>query len=92
MSQVAKTKENLAKCMCMKCPSYTFACKMKSMPGNIMAMMSDLAEKKHMEGMYCAFEQSKCIDEEKGCVCGDCPIHKENDLDKGYYCMATGGK
>jgi len=35
MAKAPKTKENLQKCICMKYPSYTFTCKMKSMPGNI---------------------------------------------------------
>jgi hypothetical protein len=34
-AKVPKTKENLQKCICMKCSSYTFTCKMKSIPGNI---------------------------------------------------------
>ncbi len=51
MSTVTRTKENLQKCQCMKCPTYTFMCKMKSMPGNIMAMMSDIGKKDHMEAM-----------------------------------------
>ncbi len=92
MSQVARSKENLGKCMCMKCPTYTFMCKMRNMPGNMMAMMGDLEKKEHVEAMYCAFEQSRCMDEEKGCICEECLVHKENGLDKAYYCMATGGR
>jgi len=34
-AKVPKTKENLKKCIYMKCPSYTFTYKMRSMPGNI---------------------------------------------------------
>ena len=90
MSEVAKTKENLKKCRCMKCPTYTFMCKMKNMPGNIVAMMSDIGKKDHMEAMYCAFDKSKCIDEEKGCICMTCDLFKQYDLDQAYYCL--GGK
>ena len=42
--------------------------------------------------MFCAFGKSKCITEEKGCVCGSCAVHAENNLDKTYYCMMNGGK
>ncbi|MDA8441887.1 MAG: DUF2769 domain-containing protein [Peptococcaceae bacterium] len=92
MAQVAKTAENLKKCICMKCPSYTFMCKMKSMPTNIMAMMHEVSTVEHMEGMFCAFGKSKCIDEEKGCICGECALFTEYNLQKGYFCTAEGGK
>lgn len=92
MSQVAKSKDNLAKCQCMKCPTYTMMCKMLNMPGNVISMMGDVAEKEHIEAMYCAFNKSKCIAEEKGCMCGQCLVHAENNLDKGYYCLVTSGK
>ena len=54
--------------------------------------MTSLDKKDHMEGMFCAFEKSNCIDTEKGCICGKCELYKENSLNKGYYCLATGGK
>ena len=92
MGTVAKTNENLKKCICMKCPSYTFTCKMLNMPGNMIAMMSDVSKKVEIEAMYCAFEKSKCIKEEKGCICATCELFKENNLGKGYFCVATGGK
>ncbi|MBW6486920.1 MAG: DUF2769 domain-containing protein [Syntrophobacterales bacterium] len=38
-----------------------------------------------MEGMYCAFEKSKCIDESKGCICAECALYKKNNLNKSYY-------
>jgi hypothetical protein len=63
---------------------------MKSMPSNIRAMMKDIGKVDHMEGMFCAFDKSKCITDEKGCTCMTCAIYKENNLDKAYYCL--GGK
>ncbi|QRN86824.1 DUF2769 domain-containing protein [Clostridia bacterium] len=92
MSNVPKTKENLKKCLCMKCPSYTFACKVKSMPGNAILMMSDMDKKLHAEAMYCAYEKSNCISEDKGCICSTCELYKEYGLTNGYYCTADGGK
>lgn len=92
MSKVEKTKENLKKCLCMKCPSYTFFCKMKSMPGNMILMVSDMEEKLHAEAMFCAYEKSRCIDEEKSCNCPTCELHKEYNLDKTYFCTNQDGK
>ncbi|MBI2139570.1 DUF2769 domain-containing protein [Candidatus Woesearchaeota archaeon] len=91
MAKVEKSKENLKKCSCMKCPSYTFMCKMKNMPGNMMSMMKgDLSKVAHMEGMFCAFGKSKCINIGKGCICATCDVYKENSLNKLYYCLAEG--
>jgi len=89
---VEKTIANVKKCICMKCPSYTFTCKVKSMPTNMMALVEGMGEVEHMEGIFCAYEQSRCIEEEKGCICGQCQVFKENGLDKMYYCLVTGGK
>ena len=58
MKIVPKTKENLKKCLCMKCPSYNFACKVKSMPSNVILMLSDKEKKIHAESMFCAYEPS----------------------------------
>jgi hypothetical protein len=91
-TQVARTKENLKKCLCMKCPSYTFICKMKNMPVNMAAMMKGVENAEHMEGLFCAFGKSKCIDAEKGCICPSCEVYKENGLAKAYFCLAEGGK
>lgn len=92
MKIVPKTKENLKKCMCMKCPSYNFACKVRAMPGNVILKIGDVEKKLHAEALFCAFEPSHCIDEEKGCNCVKCEVLKENELDKGYFCMVEGGK
>jgi len=35
---------------------------------------------------YCLIGKSKCIKEEKGCICGGCPVTKEMKLKHGYYC------
>jgi len=92
MSQVAKTTDNLKKCICIKCPSYTMGCKIKSIPGNIMGMISGISEKEHFEGMYCAFEESHCIKEKKGCICAECKVYQENNLEKLYFCLTKDGE
>ena len=93
MSQVAKTKENLGKCKCSTCPTYTLACKIKAIPQGIADLLkSDISKEEHIEAMFCAFGKSRCITEEKGCVCTACPVHAEYDLSNTYFCMENGGK
>ncbi len=38
------------------------------------------------KGGYCAVGKSECITEEKGCICGDCPVAEKLGLKWGYYC------
>lgn len=86
---IEKTMENLKKCICIKCKSYTVGCKLKEMPKNMVEIIKHhkhIDEIEHLEGFFCAFGKSKCITEEKECICGECPITKENNLTKGYYC------
>ena len=93
MTKVEKSKENLKKCICMKCPSYKMGCKMKAMPKNMMTMLKgNIGELEHFEGLFCAFEKSNCITEESGCICATCDVYKENKLSKLYYCIKTGGQ
>ena len=92
MGNVPKTIENMRKCICKRCPSYTFACKIKSMPANVMDLIKGIDKTDHHEGLYCAYEKSRCIDEEKGCICGKCVLTTEYGLDKKYYCTVTDGK
>lgn len=92
MSTVEKTKANLIKCKCLFCPSYEFACKVESMPSNVLLLIGDMDKKVHAEKLFCAYEKSTCIEEEKGCLCPTCDVQKEYGLEKLYYCLADGGK
>ena len=91
MSEVARTKENLEHCRCMDCPSYTLGCKIKNMPGTVYKLMGELEDVDHFEAMYCAFEKSRCIEEDRGCLCPECPVYAEYDLNRDDYCLKTGG-
>jgi hypothetical protein len=66
--KVADTKENLMKCICMKCPTHNKCMKDK------------------MEGLFCARGKTTCELEKNGCLCGECPVASENDLEGMYYC------
>ena len=84
---VEKSKENLKKCKCISCPSYTTVCKLKEMPHNMYTVMTgNLEHAKHFEGMFCAFGKSECIKEDKGCVCTSCDVAKEHSLKGGLFC------
>jgi len=40
------------------------------------------------ETLYCGRTKSGCEVTKKGCVCGSCPVHMENSLTSGYYCLS----
>lgn len=86
MSKVSRTIENLKKCKCVTCPSFTTICKLKAVPGDIKEMAGGLDKAKHFEGMFCAFEKSDCIHDHKGCKCHSCKIEEEYGLKEEYFC------
>ncbi len=93
MKKVPRTRENLMKCLCKSCPSYTFACKLMAVPGDIILVFDTINDDKlHAETMFCAYEKSQCINEEKGCKCPDSEVYKENELGNTYFCTNNGGK
>ena len=92
MTKVPKEKANLIKCMCKKCPTYDFACKVKSIPGNMGLILGDMEDKLHAETMFCAYEKSNCLEDEKGCLCPTCELFKKYELGKTYFCTETAGK
>ena len=91
MTFVARTKENLRRCRCMDCPSYTLGCKIRNMPENLFKMMDNLDKTEHFEGMFCAFEKSHCIENGKGCLCNNCEIYHKYNLNRQDYCLSDGG-
>ena len=38
------------------------------------------------ERAFCSVERSKCIREEKGCICSTCPLTLELNLQHSSYC------
>ncbi len=92
MLTVEKTKGNLIKCKCLACPSYEFACKVESMPSNVLLLIGDMDKKVHAEKLFCAYEKSECIKEERGCLCPSCEVQEKYGLDKLYYCLVNDGK
>ncbi len=85
--RVDKTIDNVKGCLCRSCPSYSSHCKLKS--GEYLPF--DISHLSHLEVMFCAFEKSNCIHENRGCLCGKCPVHKKYALNNEDYCLCTGG-
>ena len=71
MPKIEKNEKNVSRCSCPVCPSYNACAK----AGN--------------ETLYCSADvvKSNCEYKMEGCVCGVCPIHAENKLTSGYYCI-----
>lgn len=91
MNMVERTNENLKKCLCSGCPSYTMGCKIKNYPINMMKHVDGIENIEHYEKMFCAFGKSNCISEDRGCLCENCEVFHENNLKKEDYCLADGG-
>ncbi len=92
MQTVERTSENLKKCKCMDCPSYTMECKLKNYPANLFKLVEGVENIEHYEKMFCAFGKSNCIHHDKGCLCEECQVFTENCLSRDEFCMAEGGK
>lgn len=88
--QVDKTLENARSCLCLQCPSYTKGCHLKN-ESDVVAKMPRIDEFSHFEIMFCAFEKSNCIHENRGCLCTKCPVHQKYALNNEDYCLSTGG-
>lgn len=71
MPKVENNEANVNKCACAGCPSYNECARGKN------------------ELLYCAGKigKSACEYKMSGCVCGVCPVHIENKLKSGYYCI-----
>lgn len=91
METVLRTSENMKKCLCSGCPSYTTKCKIKNYPINMMKLVEGLDKIDHFEKMFCAFGKSNCISENRGCLCEQCEVYSENNLNKEDYCLSDGG-
>ncbi len=89
---VDKTKENIDKCRCMDCPTYSEQCKLRNSIENMLKLMGNYQKTNHFEKMFCAYEKSNCIYQNNGCLCATCDIYKKYNLKKEDFCTHTGGK
>jgi hypothetical protein len=88
MSKVGKTKDNLKKCLCRKCPTFINASKLHpELLSQPVIADADLGKLMHMENFYCAYGKSKLIEDKKVCLCFSCKVFKEFKLIDGYFCV-----
>ena len=90
------TKENIIKCLCSTCPVQEDSQCAKEKMMKIQEMMQSeeemMPQPRDLPGMYCANGKAICvdIDTSKNCICPDCAIHKEYNLDNAdptfLYC------
>ena len=91
ISKVEKTQQNIERCLCLNCPSYSTICKLKNADQTGNRPTKSLEDRSHYEKMFCAFEKSNCIHLNKGCICDKCANFKKYNLEKCTYCIHTGG-
>lgn len=87
MSKVKKSVKNLAKCKCVTCPSFTLGCELKAAVPDMAKVATGMENKEHFEALYCAYEPSSCINEERGCKCPDCEVEHDYKMHHEYYCL-----
>ncbi len=88
---VDKTENNIKRCLCLNCPSYSTTCKLKNATQSASRATQNLKNRTHYEKMFCAFEKSNCIHLDRGCLCNECMNFKEYNLENCTYCLHTGG-
>jgi len=49
--------------------------------------MNDCGREKG-EQLFCALGKGSCGYKTNGCICGGCPVHRDNHLDNHYYCRS----
>lgn len=78
MSMEDKKKFVMENCTCETCPSYKDCS----------------AEGGEKERGFCfpMIGKSSCIKEEKGCICGGCPVYAKMGLKNQYYCTRDSEK
>ncbi|MGZ7047383.1 MAG: DUF2769 domain-containing protein [Methanobacterium sp.] len=48
--------------------------------------------KNNEEKIFCSRGKTECNPEEKGCLCGTCPVEQEYGLNDFYYCINGAAK
>lgn len=87
--------ENIEKCLCNQCKvqGKSQCVKEKMITLQEKALSSSLIEPEEFPALYCASGKEHChdLDGNEKCLCMDCPIYAENDLESGgpdsYFCL-----
>ena len=87
MKKPEQSKDTLRRCICLECPTFTMGCKIKATPGNAEKAESEGKKADHLEGAFCAYGSSTCIIEKLECLCPQCEIYHECELEEKHYCQ-----
>ncbi len=93
--EIEFTPENIKKCLCNQCKvqGKSQCVKDKMIMLQERALSSSVIEPEEFPALYCASGKEHCsdLDENERCMCPDCPIYVENDLESGipesYFCL-----
>lgn len=87
--------ENIEKCLCSQCKvqGKSQCVKEKIITLQEKALSSSVIGPEEFPALYCAYGKEHChdLDGNETCLCGDCPVYAENDLESGspdrYFCL-----
>ena len=93
--EIEFSNENIEKCLCIQCKVQG---KSQCVHDKLIllqeeALGSSLIEPKEFPALHCASGIEHChdLDRKEKCLCRDCPIYAENDLETGeptlYFCL-----
>ena len=93
--EIEFNRENIKKCLCSQCKvqGKSQCVKNKIITLQEKALSSGLIGPEEFPALYCATGKEQChdLDENEMCMCVNCPIWKENDLESGspdtYFCL-----
>lgn len=91
--KVAFDTENVAKCLCPKCPVQAKSqCVSEKLGGLNQALSKAVLVREDIPGVYCSMGPATCpdLDPSQSCICGNCSVFSEYNLARGtpvgYYC------
>lgn len=92
--EIEFSTENIEKCLCLECKVQKSKCVQdKVILLQEGALGSSLIEPKEFPALHCASGIEHCSDlnRKEECLCRNCPIYAENDLETGtptlYFCL-----
>lgn len=87
-------RNNMIRCLCPQCNvQKTSECAQNKMKMLQISMRGMSPEPSEFPGMYCANGKTDCedLDQSKKCICLNCDVWKEHNLDEGepknYFCQ-----
>ncbi len=98
-TKVSFVKDNVAKCVCPKCPVQA---KSKCVADKVAVITQALGKsplkREDIPGLYCASGTATCkdLDPKQACICATCPVWAELKLasgkPQGYFCRDGAAK